>query len=200
MPARYDVGKQLWRFDHQNCSFVSLAFINVSSQSLKAQVQPKHLTKSSHRYSFCYLLIVFTLPGFLFSDLSIQNRPFLSSLSVHFASISICVISMFWVISSVLYNPLPDLQTHWPLSSRGEISAAKQFHSFSRTSFFFQGLNGREALLDQVRWVNNTSVSINRKVEPTRLSRTWPHLAGPTVTGSRLNLQLGTNCGGGRTF
>lgn len=136
-PALYDVGKQLWRFDHQNRSFVSLAFINVSSRPLKAQVQPQDLTKNPHRYSFCYLLIVFTLTGFLFSDLSIQNRPFLSSLSVHFASISIRVVSMFWVISSVLYNPLPDLQTHWPLSSLGEISATKQFHSFTRTSFFF---------------------------------------------------------------
>lgn len=139
-----------------------------------------------------FLLIPFTLTGFLFSDLSIQNRHFLSSLSVHFASIGIRVVSMFWVISSsVLYNPLPDLQTHWPLLSLGEISAAKQFRSFTRTSVF-PGLNRREPPNDRLSWVNNTFVSINRKVELTRANRTWPLPAGPGVTWSRPYLQLCT--------
>lgn len=139
-----------------------------------------------------FLLMLFTLTSFLFSDLSIQNRHFHSSLSVHFAWIGIRMVSMFWVISSsVLYNPLPDLQTHWPLSSLREISAAKQFCSFSRTKFF-PGLNGREPCHDQVSWVINTFVFINMKVKPTRANRTWPHLAGPRVTWSRQNLELCT--------
>lgn len=174
--------------------FFLIAVVNISPQSLTAQVKPQDLTKNPHRYS--HTLILFTLTGFLFFDLSIQNRHFLSSLSVHFASIGIGVVSMFWVISSsVLYNPLPDLQTHWPLSSLREISAAKQFRSFTRTSFF-PGVNGREPRNDQVSWVNNTFVFINRKVEP--------HVTPPGRSQSNMvkakSPHSALNCWGGRTF
>lgn len=63
---------------------IAIAAVNISS-SLKPQIEPQDLVM---------------LTGFLLFDLSMQNCPFLSSLSVHFASIDISVVSMFWVISS----------------------------------------------------------------------------------------------------
>lgn len=95
-----DVWKQHWKLDHQNRFLIATAVISVSPQSLKPQVKPQDPTKNPHRYSFRFLLILFTFTAFLFSDLSIQNRHFLSSLSEHFASIDIRVVSMFRVVSS----------------------------------------------------------------------------------------------------
>lgn len=100
--------------------FIAIAVVNISPQFLKAQVKPD---QEPTQVFIPFLLILFTLTGFLFSDLSIQNRHFLSALSVHFASIGIRVVSMFWVISSsVLYNTLT-----WPTNTLTSLASRRNF-------------------------------------------------------------------------
>lgn len=95
-----DVRKHHQSLDHQNRFLITIRVINISPQSFKTTSQTTELDQEPTQVFIQFWLILFSLSGFLFFDLSIQNRPFLSSLSVHFASIDIRVVSTFWVVSS----------------------------------------------------------------------------------------------------
>ena len=137
LPILHDLRKQLWTLDHQNQLWSS-----TSHHSLWKH-KPNHRTwpnQEPMQVFLPFLLILFTLTGLPFADLSIQNRHFLSSLSVRFASIGICVVSMFWVISSSVHT--------WPtntLTSRLSEKFLLQNNSVRLPEHhFFLGLNWGE--------------------------------------------------------
>ncbi len=70
------------------------------------------------------------------------HRSFLSCLTLQFAPINIHVSACFWsspVLSEPdLYNPLPDLQTHWPLQALREISTGQQLKNKIQPLFICQ--------------------------------------------------------------
>lgn len=106
------------------------------------QAEPQRLSKNTHiQVFFLFLLITYILyvhPLSLLPSFH-PNRSFLSCLTVQFAPIDIHVVSMFLVLFSPdLHNPLPDLQTHWPLQTLREISTGKQLKNKIQPLFFYQ--------------------------------------------------------------
>ena len=108
--------------------FLSSWWLTFSSLPSESTGRTGKTDPRTHTQVLCLLYRFFIFTQSLLPSLY-SNRFFLSCLTVQFVPIDMRVVSVFLVLSSPDLTPaipLPDLQTHWPLQARGEISTRKQ--------------------------------------------------------------------------